>query len=468
MDNLNKTFLKKGNNALRCGNIVDSIRFYAKALIQNPEMGSHILENLALAKKRYRNSRNGNVMQDVAVSCWELAHNTAGRAYTLAMLYEKFSKVEIIGTIFTRFGCKIWEPIKDTHINKRCIVVEDEKKFIKDAFELVIENPYDIVHLSKPRAPNIFIGTLYKLVWGSKVYIDIDDEELAFVGSDTSIKLEQFLDGGYEWPAICDLDGRTWTRIAVGMVKYFDGITVSNIALQQRYGGEVIRHARDGKNYSFTYEQKKNIKAKFRIKENKKIIIFCGTPRAHKGLIETANAISHINQNNITFLIVGTFSDQFLKDRLLTIPNVEYCFVENQPFDLIPELLSIGDICVLFQDTKSQISRFQVPAKLTDALAIGLPVLVTDNYSLSDFFASGSVIKVNNFNLAKSIEKLIDSEIISTQIKMRGRKYFEEELELDVNSDRLRNFIDKCESSVESEFLSLFFDFIIKNFYSVK
>ena len=38
------------------------------------------------------------------------------------------------------------------------------------------------VDLSKPRLPAVVIALLYKLLWWAAVLVDIDDEELLFVG----------------------------------------------------------------------------------------------------------------------------------------------------------------------------------------------------------------------------------------------------------------------------------------------
>ena len=40
----------------------------------------------------------------------------------------------------------------------------------------MIAHPYDLVHLSKPRAPNIIFGLLYKLIWDAMILVDVDDE----------------------------------------------------------------------------------------------------------------------------------------------------------------------------------------------------------------------------------------------------------------------------------------------------
>ena len=72
---------------------------------------------------------------DIAVCGWGLGHNPAGRVYTLAKLYEKFSNVNIIGSIFPAYGYDIWEPIRSTEIPKYYFVVNNPTQFLEQAFK---------------------------------------------------------------------------------------------------------------------------------------------------------------------------------------------------------------------------------------------------------------------------------------------------------------------------------------------
>ena len=371
---LNMTKLAEGNRALREKKFEAAISCYLQSLQATPALGKIIAENLSMARQKYRADRAKTERLRVAVCGWDLAHNAAGRVYTLAKLYETFADVEIIGSIFPGFGREIWEPIRNTTLPIHPFVVDDESRFLDQAIELVAAHPYDIVHLSKPRAPNIFFGILYKLIWDAKVLVDIDDEELAFVEAETPITIDDYLKIHGKLPELKELDGKDWTRLAVGLAKDFDGITVSNPALQQRYGGEIIRHARDEKLYQPSPELKRKSREKFGIPQDKKVVLFFGTPREHKGLLETADAIQSLNRDDVTFAIIGDFDlrQSGLKEQLLKKTGVDYFFLGSQPFEKIQDIVAVGDYCVLLQDPSSPATQFQSPAKLSDALGMGI------------------------------------------------------------------------------------------------
>ena len=435
---LNVSVLKLGDRTLREQRFGVAMALYFQALKATPGSSNNIASKLATVREKYWEARQNSELKRVAVCGWELAHNPAGRVYTLAQLYQTFAWVEIIGSIFPKYGKALWEPIRNTTIPVHSFVVEDESRFLEQAEQLVAAHPYDIVHLSKPRSPNIFFGILYKFIWGATVFVDIDDEELAFVGCDTSISLEDYLQQYGRLPKLSNLSGPEWTRLAVGLVHEFDGITVSNPALQKRYGGEIIRHARDEKLYNPSPELKRRSREALGIDPDKKVVLFFGTPRKHKGLLEVADAIASLQRDDVVFAIVGDFPDPELKAQLLEKQGVNYFFLGNQPFDRIPEIVAIGDCCVLLQDRSSPVSQFQVPAKLSDALGMGLVILVNYVPSLGDLIKSEAVFAIEQSNLKQELSKCFhEGDVVQKKFNL-VRSIFHDKFSKKSNSIRLK------------------------------
>ena len=88
------TSLTKGNEALRKGEYELAIGHYSDVIIQQPLLAKSISTNIALARQKYRLNRQSKSRPSVAVCGWELAHNAAGRVYTLATIYGTFADVD--------------------------------------------------------------------------------------------------------------------------------------------------------------------------------------------------------------------------------------------------------------------------------------------------------------------------------------------------------------------------------------
>lgn len=433
--------LATANQAYQKGQTTAAMAGYVNAFLKMPELGKSIAGNISRTRQQYLNSRNNSEPPKVVICGWELAHNAAGRAHTLAEIYREItSDVEIVGSIFPRWGTEVWEPIRGTSTPIHAFVVEPDC-FIEQALTMVAAYPADVVHLSKPRAPNIFFGIFYKLLWGAKVIVDIDDEELAFVKAETPLSLSAYLK---EYPTLPPLEQITevhWTRIAVGLVGEFDGITVSNSALQNRYGGVVIGHARDPKTLQPSPELRQISREALGILPNQKVVLFSGTPRPHKGLLEVAEAIQSLNRDDIVFVIAGSFGEKHMKFKamLQAVAGINYIFLENQPIASLTRILAIADCCVLFQATNSSISTYQMPAKLSDALAMRVPVLVSTTVALEVPIAFGAVIPTAADNLAFKLAATLDHP--NQDQRDMGHRYFFRYLSLDVCASRMKEIV---------------------------
>lgn len=439
-DQKNQSLLVLGNKSLRRKDYICAIQQYVGALREYPLFSKIIAGNLSFAKKKYRKTRSTAVKTKVGVCGWELSHNAVGRAYTLAQLYKQFAEVEIIGVIFAEWGKEVWSPIRDTQIPIHKIVLEDESEFLQQAINLVSNNPYDIVHLSKPRAVNIFIGALYKIIWNSTVLIDIDDEELAFVDADSSISIDLYLQKFRSLPKLADLAGKDWTRLAAGLVREFDGITVSGPALKDRYGGEIIRHARDENNCVPSHTLRAEERRRLGISPEKKVFVFCGTPREHKGLLDVASLVTKLGGEQYLLLIAGDFPDLDLKKELKRVAGNALKFIDGVSFNSAYRVLAVADYCVLYQDPAAEVSKYQVPAKISDALAMGVPVFLTEVSAVADIIAAGAAFPIKG-DLFSTVSSVINNKEKVDQLKKEGQKFFRSELTFAHNSKKLKKLM---------------------------
>lgn len=434
---ITKSQLSTANKSLREKKYAEAMFGYVEATLSMPELSPYIAENIALVRKRSLEDKKNRRSTKVVVCGWELAHNAAGRAHTLAEIYKQLTaEVKILGSIFPRWGGEVWEPIRNSKIPLDYFVVKTND-YIKQVVTLVAKNPADIVHLSKPRAPNLFFGLFYKLLWGARVYLDIDEEELAFVKAKDPLSLEEYLKCYEKLPTFDQLADNHWTRIAVGLANEFDGITVSNEALRKKYGGIVVGHARDSLKLQPCEKLRNDSRRDLGIGRTQKVVLFSGTPRPHKGLVEVAQAIQSLRRNDVVFVIAGSFAngqDEF-KKFLQRIKGVKYIFLENRPIEDLSKTLAVADCCVLLQNIHDPRSTYQIPAKLTDAFAMGIPVITTSTEALSEVVKLGAVMVTKQSELTNTLNKILNNSN-HAQIQI-AKKYFKENLMLNVVSEKL-------------------------------
>lgn len=408
------TPLQQANHALQRQDYASAIPLYVRALQQCVPLAPVLVGNLHRAQKAYRAQRakqGAHQRPHVLVSSWDLSLNATGRAATLAQIWAGIGQAEVIGCLYPPKKTQLWAPLQDFPLPIHPLHVAPGQSFVAQALDFVLANPCDLLHLSKPRWPNIVLGLLYKLVWACPVWMDVDDEELAFAKADSPITLDEYLQTATYLPDTSDSVGSAAsTRLGVGLANAFDGVTVVNPALQQRYGGSIVRHARDAAHFAPSAQRRQQARHKLGIAPTDTVIVFAGTPRAHKGLLETARAIVQQQRDDLlAFLIIGSFppSQQALQAQIRTMPGLRSIMLPDQTFADLPDSLAAGDLCVLLQDPGSLAAQYQTPAKLSDALAMGLTVLATPTPGLQDLAEQGAFIPVPPGQLPQALAKAL-------------------------------------------------------------
>lgn len=437
-----------------CGDWPGAIAAAAKGLRQLPALGMAqqselsglYLTNLELGRRRYRIQRANDVVIEpvstqVVVVGGELSHNAAGRAHTLLLAYKKLGySAQLLGSHFPLVDRppELWEPLQSLHLPVHTIVVNDHSQFFWQAWELVLQHPADLVHLSKPRLPAVVFGLLYKLLWGASVLIDIDDEELCFVGEHEPISVDALKRQQSRLPPPEDLLGPLWTQLAVDLGQRFDGITVANTALQQRYGGTVIPHGRDPQQLRpITAIKRSFARRRYGIPEEAKVVLFFGTPRRHKGLFEVAAAVAALPESmRPLFVVAGALPDaKFELELVALLPPGRLRLLGNQPFERARDILALADLEVLL--SSGEVAAFQSPAKLSDAMAVGLPTLVSEAAPLQEAIARGWAVRAEPERLAEQLQQWLDDAEALTRQGACAREGFLEALALPVVANKL-------------------------------
>ena len=387
------------------------------------------------------------------VVCWNASHNPIGRAFLFADFLKPEYKTLLVGPIFERFGPKIWKPLRRYPIRTKFFkghsfpVLLDEI----DKFSETIP-PADLIIICKPRMPSILLGLKLASKNNAQVILDIDDHELAFCEEQTPIDKEAVLASSLEERLNPFSD--TWTRYAESLVNSFKLKSVSNIALQKKFGGAIIPHVRDDYRFNPRRYPRNFLRRLFGYKKRDKIVLFLGTPRGHKGFQYLPTALKEIDNPNYKLLIVGKIKSRELRKQFAE--DFDFPFLKNigdVSFRLAPYILAMGDLVCLIQDPNSPVSKFQMPAKFTDALAMGIPVIATATEPIQPLIDQDLVYKLNNTNdLPRIINEIFQNYTLSKARAKQNRAVFIEKFSYEFGNKCL-NELSKKEDRFEVELI---------------
>jgi len=394
----------------------------------------------------------------LAVVAWCLAHNPVGRAMILAEVAAPHAACEIVGPVFPSYGEDLWPPLRDSarDIDVHGFLAPSFTAFMEGAIRLVMERPCEIAWVSKPRLPSLLIGFLYKLIHGASLILDIDDDELAFVRADQALSLDEFLKDRMpsDWR---EPYAKRWTQLAASMIGHADAITVCNPVLQRQFGGTLIRHARDARLFEDARAKRDAVRQEFGFSISDKVVLFLGTPRRHKGVLDVARALQAIADPQAVFCIIGTVLDKELRKDLEAFAGVRIVLHPDQPYSRLAEMNAMADVVCILQDPLDPIVQSQTPAKLTDAIATGTRILATAVPPVLDLMEGGRIVSVSDKNLVDVLAVAL-SGAGAQEADMR-RAFFRAELSTQVNAVRAGEAIAAARAKngpVPAEILRLF------------
>ena len=181
-------------------------------------------------------------------------------------------------------------------------------------------------------------------------------------------------------------------------------------------------------------EEKQELKHKFNIKENEKVIMFCGRTVIGKGIKELILAFKMIkNIDNAKLLIVGNsafgkkIQTEFDKELIRISQDIKdkIVFTSFVPNDVLYKIHNIADIAVV-----PTIAEEAFGMVVVEAMVSGLPLIVTRSGGIPEIVSKENaiILEKDEFlieNMAKSLDLLITDKNKRTNMGIKGKELAE-------------------------------------------
>lgn len=377
------------------------------------------------------------------VITWDIGHNPLGRSYMLAEVLDRVCRnVVITGFQFPRYGNEVWEPVRDSKIPVVKLAGGSTQDLYRQVLTLSEKIKPDVVFACKPRLPSMLLGLMLKSKLKCPLIVDIDDHELSFFKDRSPFELETFYK--LEKASLKDQIepySEKWTRLSNSLIDLADARLVSNVALEQEFGGLVVPHVRDETVFDPSLYDKTALRRLYGLSDDAVVVLFFGTPRPHKGINVLAKAVAGIDDRRYTLVIVGTSPDKSVIAGLDKLAPGRIVYIPNQPFAKIPEIMSLADLVCLPQEEGNLISNFQLPAKAIDAIAMGIPLLVTNTAPLMQLVNDGVAVEVQPATISSMLCELGGDPARLEKWRSDVRPRFLSRYSYDASSEMLRSLI---------------------------
>ena len=377
----------------------------------------------------------------VLVLAWDVGHNPLGRAYLLAEALARKYTVVLAGFQFPRYGDAVWKPLRDAPFDTIAIPGRPFPDFQRTVEHLARRVDADVVLACKARLPSVQTGLMCKAARNRPLIVDVDDYELGFFSNRAPLDDLATADAD----ALAEPFEETWTRYTENLLPWADGLLVSNAALQRRFGGVIVPHARDETVFDPQRVDRAAARRALGLEDDVRTVVFVGTPRPHKGVVEVLDAVKAADREDFRFVVVGTPPDRAFENELRERGGETLQLVPDQPFDRLAEITAAADLVCLLQDPETEIAKYQLPAKVVDAIAMGVPVLATDVPPLADLIRAGAVEAVTRKALPERIAAWLDAPADARAAQAeRARNAFRESYSFDAILRTLSAEIERC------------------------
>ncbi len=289
----------------------------------------------------------------ISILCHTVSGNALGRAWVFHELLRDDFEIELV--VSARDTDPVWRPLAESGLRPRRWFVRTLPAFRWRAPQLARELVTgDLIIAIKPRLHSFGLALAARRERERPLLLDVDDWELAFFSPWADAALAPV-----SWVSAAS---NLYTRWYFRRTALADAITVTTTFLERRLGGVCIPHARPepprpGAGLS-----------------PHPLVMFVGTPRPHKGLLDLVRAFRSVRTPGAELCIIGADKERELA--ALAAADERVRIEPGVSLDALPERLARAWLIVIPQRDELA-SHAQLPAKLIDAMALGKAILST-------------------------------------------------------------------------------------------
>jgi glycosyltransferase involved in cell wall biosynthesis len=269
----------------------------------------------------------------------------------------------------------------------------------------------DLIHCFKPLPWSYFPSLVLKVIRKKPLVLDIDD---------------------------LDYFRFSLSTISTKMTGLADAIVVQSTRLQEKFGGIQIHTGTDTELCNPNVDGSE-IREKYNLHDSF-TIVNVGTIKKYKGIDIILEAVRRLNDERIKVFLVGVNEatmDNHSVNLMKTYKNKlgkRLILAPPQPFTEMPKFLAASDLVVLPHRQDKPWRGFEIPARLYDAMAMGMPTIVSDVSDLPEIVGdAGVVIPDGDVDACKeAILNLFKDQQLAKNLGKKARKRCIEKYSWDV------------------------------------
>lgn len=352
----------------------------------------------------------------VAIVCSNTSNNCLGRALLLADLIRHRASTKIVGFQRRRTA---WAPARDNAVPVESRRLDNAFGFRRAARWLRQELLGHRVIVSKPLYTSLGLA-LRAGLGKAEFLLDVDDWEVGLYRTHSSVT------NLVHWINPFRIDSFWATNRIDSTIAECPHRTVSNRWLQDRYGGVLLPHLRDTDKLDPARVDRRRERDAHGM-NGRFWVGFVGSLRIHKGVEDLVAAVAQLD-DGVGLYIAGVEANHEYGERLVAharsvLPAERLRVLPEFPLEQLPKRLALADV-LCTPSRALEAAEGQIPAKLFDAMAMGVPAIVTRVNDMPHVLGAGglSVPPGDPDALAQAIARLYQDPAACAAYGKRARE----------------------------------------------
>ncbi len=327
----------------------------------------------------------------LTIISWDICRNHFSKAYNVAEAMASETQVQLAG--FRFFDEPIFPPYKDAEPDFETLFLPggpfpDWNRHLAKA---VANLSGDVIYAVKPRLPSLGAALLANYQFGTPVVVEVNDLESVIAnprrGDELSTVQLSHVEPGD--PRLLNPRSDLWTQIMESLVKQIPIRVTHNSELDRHFGNGAffVRNPKDEEHYDPDRLDRGEIRSRLGFSRDDRVILFGGLVRRHKGVFQLLDLLRD-QGSKYRLVVVGSRASPELEE-LRSLANDRVTILDPVDRNHMAQINRASDVVILWLDPDVPASRYQMPYKLTDALAMKVPVVAHDIGDLGDMARQG-------------------------------------------------------------------------------
>ena len=227
----------------------------------------------------------------------------------------------------------------------------------------------DVIFAVKAVPQTVWVALREKRRRGCKVVVCLDEWDGALMARRTPAERRAYWRRHWRHPM--EDNYYPWVE---RLLPKADLVVSTSTFLQRKFGGVVVRMGVDTDRFKpLSPAEKQAVRAELGLLTGHRVIVFGGVVRPHKGVELILDAMARTADPNLRLLVIGPVTDTLAK--LQNGPmGAQIIATGAKPIGEMPRWLGAGDLAILPM-SDDLLAQSQVPCKVFEAMAVGLPVI---------------------------------------------------------------------------------------------